>query len=274
MTLILFLLLYIQLFSSSSQTCDNEQIAYVQRRETAYMDIINGIQNVILQIPMQDSSNTSLTSLYSALSIVYNISESSEGMEDFTEAFDTIFDAYFTSCYGPIESRPTANDFPALVEEFLILLSNFSNILRVREIYGQLSCIGNYSSNSRKKRDDTDELLASCGEETSTAAVYNCLNSSLQQCIFSLNGICTDAETDSEKGNCVGFVIDTTGSMSNEINDAQTVITSIVQSEANVDIRCYVLVAFNDFGTTPEPYRIDYNSEYYVIYIVHHVPVV
>ena len=254
---------------SLSQVCDDEQISvYSQKVDNATTDIISEIRSTVLQVPIKSmkGNDTNLTSLYSVLSSVYNISESTERLQDFTNAFDTIFNSYFTACYGPVYSRPTAEDVPELIEEFLILLANVTNIERVREIYGQLSCVGNFSVNSRKKRAESDEtiaLLNRCSQKDSIADLYNCLNESLQQCIFSLND-CSDSTNNGRLPvNCVGFVIDTTGSMGGEIADARSVITSFIQSEANVDVRCYTLVAFNDYdsGSLPGPYHINYASK-------------
>lgn len=265
--MIYFFLLCTGLFHSSlSQTCNNEQITvYIQKVNNATTEVISEIKSTILQTPVESvkGDDTNLTSLYSVVSEAYNISESVEGLQDFSRAFDTIFDSYFTACYGPVLGRPTAEDTPELIEEFLILLVNTSNLQRVRELYGQLSCVGNFSVTSRNKRAETINLLNECSKKRSVAELYNCLDESLQQCIFSLNSICSDLQSTGSTGNvnCVGFVIDTTGSMSGEIADARAVITNLIQSEANVDIRCYTLVAFNDYDLSAAPYLIDYNSK-------------
>ena len=48
---------------------------------------------------------------------------------------------------------------------------------------------------------------------------------------------------------CLAFVIDTTGSMSSEIADAQKILTDFIQAEENLnDVGCYLLMPFNDVG--------------------------
>lgn len=243
---------------AASQICENEYVAaYTEKIQTATKEVIDGIQSDVLDVPV-DGINQS--TLYSALSEVHNITESPKGHEDFTVALDAITDAYFIACYGLEEDRPTAQDAPGLVQEFLTILasnSTFADISRMREIFGQLTCLKNFSANgdAEKKRDATIELLTKCGGKTSLKNLYECLDESLQQCIFSLNGNCVEGNNNDLPTSCIGFVIDTTGSMGEEIADARTVITNLVQSEANGDIRCYVLVGFNDFGDDSNLYN-------------------
>ena len=48
---------------------------------------------------------------------------------------------------------------------------------------------------------------------------------------------------------CLAFIVDTTGSMGDEISAARRIILDFVRSEEDLnEIRCYILVPFNDFG--------------------------
>ena len=243
-----------------SQVCENEYVSvYTEKMQTAMKEVIDGIQSAVFEDPaIEDEANQ--TALYSALSKAHNITESSKGLKDFTVALDAITNAYFVACYGFEENQPTAQDGPELVQEFLTLLATSSDIFRMREIFGQLTCLKNFSTNNAiKKRDATIMLLTKCGGKTSLKNLYECLNESLQQCIFSLSGSCTEDQANAEKlTSCIGFVVDTTGSMGEEIDDARTVITNLVQSEANNNIRCYVLVGFNDYDDTDDLYNSKY----------------
>ena len=50
---------------------------------------------------------------------------------------------------------------------------------------------------------------------------------------------------------CLAFVVDTTGSMYNEIEAAQEVIQSFIRSEEELNVvGCYILMPFNDYGGT------------------------
>lgn len=52
------------------------------------------------------------------------------------------------------------------------------------------------------------------------------------------------------QGPCLAFIVDTTGSMSAEITAIRRVIEEFLRSEEAVnELRCYILVPFNDLGS-------------------------
>ena len=243
-----------------SQTCENEAVEqFVKKKENATLEVITNLQNIVLQ-----SSNSSFngthnqTTLYSTLTASFSLTESEETLEQFSKAIDVITDAYFKSCYGPEEEKPTVQDAPDLLQTFLTLLANRTDFTTIREIYGKLTCLQVFQPDEiivkREGEDDEVDLLE-CAEAKSVIKLYECLDPKDLSCVFDIDieQDCDDLEMiqgDISKyaKNCLAFVVDTTGSMSEEIVAARQVITSFIQSEENILTLCYILVPFNDFG--------------------------
>ena len=199
-----------------------------------------------------------VATLYSALTAALNITPTENGLSDFTDTFDVITDAYFKACYGPENERPNASKAQTILSEFLSLLENRSDITRMRQMFGELSCLQNFSNPSshvsiyRRALPTAD--LETCASAANVKLLYQCLDSNNQLgCIFNLddpkNCTTTDSQTrDMRKKHCLAFVIDTTGSMGSEIGHAQDVVRNFIQSEENDLTLCYILVPFNDYG--------------------------
>ena len=246
-----------------SQTCENEAVEqFVKKKENATLEVITNLQNIVLQ-----SSNSSFngthnqTTLYSTLTASFSLTESEETLEQFSKAIDIISDAYFKSCYGPEEEKPTVQDAPNLLQTFLTLLGNRTDFTTIREIYGKLTCLEVFQPDEiivkREGEDDEVDLLE-CAKARSVQKLYECLDPKDLSCVFDIDieQDCDDLEMikgDISKyaKNCLAFVVDTTGSMSEEIVAARQVITSFIQSEENILTLCYILVPFNDFGLLP-----------------------
>ena len=233
-------------------TCNNSFVArYIEKRKNATQEIIAGLQTLV--IPGDDDNNVvDETTLYNALVSTLNITGGSEGFHNFSTAFNVISDSYFKACFGPEEEKPTKADAPELLSQFLSLLENRTNITTVRELYGQLSCLKDFSQSpqSISKRD------VSCASKKTIKDFYNCLSKDDLKCIFNVDNPSncgTTGNVNNRPNNCLAFVIDTTGSMSDEISHAREVVSNFTASELNTFTLCYVLVGFNDFNKPEWP---------------------
>ena len=248
----------------SSCPTDSPLSVYVEKLQNASVEIVTDMQSIVLQ-----SSNTTLnftynqkrspkvTTLYTALTATLDITPTENGLSDFTDAFDVITDAYFKACYGPKNERPNASKAQSILSEFLFLLENRSDITRMRQLFGELSCLQNFidaSSHISKRTLPPDDLTV-CADAPNVNELYLCLDSNNQlDCIFNLNDPIDCTTTDKQPldvktmKHCLAFAVDTTGSMTEEISHARNVIQYFIQSEENIATLCYILVPFNDYN--------------------------
>ena len=246
-----------------SQNCENEAFEqFVKKKENATLELISNLQNIVLQGFNSSFEGThNQTTLFSTLTTSFNLTESDETLEQFSKAIDVITDAYFKSCFGPEEEKPTVQDAPDLLQTFLTLLANRTDFTTIRETYGKLTCLDVFQPDEiivkREAEDDEVDLLE-CAKARSVQKLYECLDPDDLSCVFDIDieQDCDDLEMlDGEiftyAKNCLAFVVDTTGSMSEEIAATRQVITSFIQSEENILTLCYILVPFNDFGNMP-----------------------
>ena len=239
--LIRFLILSIIIGESVSQTCENEQIAvYTERVRNATRDVINQIQSDVLQVPIESlEADTNITTLYSTIAISHNITESDEGLTNFVEALNVITDAYLSACYGLEEDKPTVEDTPELLNTFLTLLSNRSNFTTIRQLYGKLLCLKNFTS--------SDNSQVECANAVNIKELYKCLDPTNIGCIFHLKQDCEDNHKQTFK-NCLGFIVDTSGSMGDEIEEVREIVRHFVAAHEDQLTLCYILVTFSDSG--------------------------
>ena len=246
----------------SSCPSDIPLSVYTEKLQNASEAIVSDMQSIVLEssnaalnLTMQEGP-PNVATLYSALTAALNITPTENGLSDFTDAFDVITDAYFKACYGPENERPNASKAQSILSEFLSLLENRSDVTRMRQTFGELSCLQNFSNASShvSRRALPTADLETCASAANIKLLYQCLDSNNQLgCIFNLddpkNCTTTDSGTsDVRKKHCLAFVIDTTGSMSSEIRHAQDVVRNFIQSEENGLTLCYILVPFNDYG--------------------------
>lgn len=270
---VLFFLFAFALFPAyycSSCPSNSGLSEYAERLENATQAAIANILELIPGLPTnranEGPSNT--TALYVALTASLNITATAEGLSNFSMVLDVITDSYFKSCYGSVDERPTIEESQAILNEFVTILDNQTDYTRAREIFGRLLCLQNFgtspndtSSSSRKKRADVD--LLACARTSSIRKLYDCLDQQDQlDCIFNINRFrrcpgrgpnSPTSSQSSQRNNCLGFVVDTTGSMSEELAHVKTVIQRFIASEENGLTFCYVLVPFNDYSMPPWP---------------------
>lgn len=243
--MILFILLSAALVDS--QICENEQIAvYGEKVQNATKEVINIVQSTVLQVPIESlqDGGTDSTTLYLAITAAHNVTTSEQGFTNFVEAMDTITDAYLTACYGLETDKPSLEDAPDLLNTFLTLLTNHSNITMMRQLYGKLLCLNDFTNSDRRKRN------AACANVPDVKSLYDCLDPEEIGCIFYLKSYCNNADPSDLKEaiNCIGFIVDTSGSMGEEIAAVRDIVYYLIAAHENRLTLCYILVTFSNYG--------------------------
>lgn len=290
---VVFILFTIVIPTSFALSCpSNSRLSdYVERFENATQTVIANIQGIVglpssaTTMNYTNEGPPNATTLYIALTASLNITATAEGLNNFSMALDVITDSYFKSCYGPVDERPAIEDSPAILNKFLSLLYNRTDITRMRELFGKLSCLQNFTNSQnnigRRKRSPLVPIdLLVCAQAPTLKHLYECLdqNDSLN-CIFNLDDPqnCSNSQNLAAKNkkHCLAFAVDTTGSMAEEISHVKQVIQHFIQSEENEITLCYVLVPFNDYGypawpnlgskhSTEVTINFSYNQEYII----------
>ena len=257
-----------------SLSCDNRFVAqYIQKVDNSTSTFLTELNDIVtISSPGANiSSNNTLRDLYSTLVHSFNLTGTSDGFDNFSMALDTILESYFRACYGADDERPTKADAPRLLSQFLFLLENHTNITTIRKLYGQLSCLKDFSNNKELTKRQTGNRLSECASKPTIRELYDCLEPDDLSCIFHLERDCARAmasnqgiiRTFPDPSDCVGFVVDTTGSMSDEIESVKEVIQNFTASEQDTLTLCYTLVPFNDFGDYSAPLE---DSKIYICY--------
>ena len=225
-------------------TQERNQKAVVEDVVTVFPSVLAG---------SRDSEPTSaeelFASVYSSLAKDFGRVESDTGYTQFKEAVTEITEARQEACDGPPDERPTREDVPGLAQRFARLPLSEANELR--KIFGKMLCITTSAESlARKKRDDhctcpdrgfDDPSLTEC-------QFFDCLDDDIEErygerleAVFNF---------DVEDFQCLGFVVDTTGSMGQEIAAVRDLILSFISSEQD-EPACYVITPFNDYGSPP-----------------------
>lgn len=265
----IFLILFTSLATCTcvlGLSCPNNSYLseYIQKLENATEDVITDIQSIVLASGnVSHGATPNATTLYTALTAAIHIPATTVGLSNFSVALDVITEAYFKACYGSADERPNSGDGPGILSEFLSLLHNRTDVFRMRELFGKLSCLQNFTHSSHdhlSKRELSPVDLQVCADAMNMNSLYACLETDDQlDCIFNLNNPinCTNANEDNQgpkdKKHCLAFAVDTTGSMGEEISHARQVIQHFIQSEENTLTLCYVLVPFNDYDYSGWP---------------------
>ena len=179
--------------------------------------------------------------LYDVISNVYKLNRTKSGLNKFMEAIGEISSGYALACSSPPEVRPSIDDIPKLMNDFKVAYDE-QNTLKICFICGKMLCLHDSLSASakqgRKRRQSScassDSTCPSGGISPDITCPYEyfaCLDEDdMIKSIF----------TDVNPFRCLAFVIDTTGSMKDEIRLATEVVKDFMRSEE--DEGCYLLV--------------------------------
>ena len=231
---------------SVASTCDDGLVRYLANRVAASDDVINELSSIL-------GAEATAIQVYNSLAASNGANSTAKGMEDFTMALNVISEGYFKACYVPNDQKVAVANASDLLDIFLEVLDNGSDHTAIRNLYGTLLCLKIFESGAPD--------LETCAAETNSTGLYNCLDPDSRKCIFQLDSECSGEEMDSisvSPVDCLGFAVDTSGSMESEIDEVKNVIKSFIQAEENRYTLCYVLVPFNDYNYRT-PYEV--NSE-------------
>ena len=226
------------------------------------------------------SGEVSLTTVYNSLTEEFEIKKSESGYRRFVEAINEITEAKQEACSGDV--KPGVDSVPRLVQEFRAALNGTQrDLLKLRTIFGRMLCIKDQierlGSRKRKRR-------------LATVSPVRCRDRTPEECTCPPGGLngscivcpceffrCLDPEDDWRPIlgfvanlyiQCLAFVVDTTGSMGDEIAAAQEIIHSFIRSEEELnETGCYILTPFNDVHDVIEDSELYIYSQhaYYII---------
>ncbi len=199
------------------------------------------------------SSSSIFTVVYTFLSQKFNVSLSDSKFNSFVQAITEVNIAEKEACSGSY-SRSNA-DILEIVMKFNRAFSagKSGDLTEVRALYGQMLCIKQQEhapGTKRTKRsshcpkdsncicpeggfDEPDNIICACH-------FFRCLDPDRH--FKPILGFTA------KELQCLAFVIDTTGSMSEEITVAKRLLNDFVRAEENLLDGCYLLVPFNDVG--------------------------
>ena len=180
-------------------------------------------------------------SLYSALIAGYGETESDEGFVWFQVAQMEIAEQYFKACYGLEDQRPSVDDIVFHIQQFVAILGTSPlDASALRKQFGILTCL-HQQVTTPKPDCATVDCSGGLGNTTTTGEFFCCLQAADVRDLFGIESMVTTLDAVP----CLTFVVDTTGSMSAEINAVQGLINGFVDP---ADPVCYILVDFNDIG--------------------------
>ena len=227
-------------------------------------DVVTVLPSILMNTT--DSEPTSreelFVSVYTSLAEDFGRVKSDTGYTNFVEAVTEITGAHQEACSGPPDERPTSDDVPSLVQQFITV--TLSEAQELRRIFGEMLCI-KFSDDPSARRKRQDPLDA--GPCAGVVCPVGGFDYVLEACEFF---VCLDNDIENKYGErleavfgflnidtplpCLGFVVDTTGSMRSEIRAVQDLILSFVSSEQD-EPACYVITPFNDYGSPPRSGR-------------------
>ena len=238
--------------------CSSEDMELISRQNKSEHAVMNSIQsafprlgsNMTATLTFHASLDEVAKLLYKVISNVYHLNVTESDLSKFTEAITEISSGYALACHSPLEVRPTLDDIPKLMKEFAAAY-NERKSLEIRFICGEMLCLNDILSapeEQGRQRRQTNRENCSCPDGgismyrsiVDPCQFFACLDEGdILQPIF----------IDFNPFRCLAFIIDTTGSMKDEINLATQVIKNFIGSQENRS--CYFLVPFNDDGSGP-----------------------
>ena len=265
--------------------CTIELFVLAATREKEQQKVVETVQEILPGIfstsnsTANDSTSgeTSLITVYNSLTEEFGVNKSDSGYSKFVEAINEITEAKQEACSGDV--RPGVGSVSRLVKEFRSALNTTQrDVLKLQTIFGKMLCIKDQierlGSKGRNRRQEpiSGEVCGGVGTP--------CFERTPEECTCPPGGIfsdcivcpceffrCLDPEDDlkpilgfvADDIQCLAFVMDTTGSMRDDIAAAQAVIRSFIRSEEELnEVGCYILMPFNDVNDIIE------DSELYI----------
>ena len=209
-------------------------------------DVLSTIGLPITTPPEPDED--SLNEFYEAISEDLNIKVTEDGFFSFSEALNEITEAKDTAC----ADEEISYDVSILVGDYARLRMNVSkNAGRMREVFGGMLCINERESGDggvrirRQACPAPEDCVCPDGGFDAVICVcqfFRCLEPDND--LKPILGLPTELLSGLP---CLGMVVDTTGSMTDEIEAAKQLIRNFLSSEEE-EAGCYVLIPYNDFA--------------------------
>ena len=197
-----------------------------------------------------NSSNTSaLEATYESLAGSLGTPTSETGYTEFVEALNEIAIAEANACSSSIMLNITQ-----LASEFSVAFSREltdENLQEIRRLFGELLC-----AESMEQEPSASPGMVGCPTRDTCACPAGGIDSTLTcaceffACLDPMDHLGPIFGLSQQTHRCLAFIVNTTGSMSAEISAVRTIILDFVRSEEDLnEIRCYILVPFNDYGS-------------------------
>ncbi len=210
--------------------------------------MINGILDVLpseifpdtLPKPsIKDGTEATLSAMYTALAEAVNETRpTSKGYYKFVDSVTQITQGHTDACSGPPESQLKKKDIPNIIRKYVDLKGSPNMLEDLQKTFGEILCLDSKTSRMKRQPCTCPAGGLGGGMVTTTCQFFRCLDP--KDDYKPLFGF------DFAKGQSLGFVVDTTGSMAEEITAAKEVVTNLIASEEDVNVYAYVLTPFND----------------------------
>ena len=218
---------------------------------------------------------SSLNTTYSTLAKLYERRTSNSGYNKFIEAINQISITQSEACGGSSDLRVA--DAHVLMKEFMSEFDHGKSrdLNKLRSIYGRLLCINSTtpSPTRSKRQSDIDDSLCkpsavSCGCPSGGLFCDNLRPCEFFTCLDPDNHLKPILGFDRKDLYCLAFIIDTTGSMWEEIESAKRIVQEFIAAEEDFgSTGCYMLVPFNDVGPNgahvPHPSKLTITASSY-----------
>ena len=206
---------------------------------------------LMFEVPASTPDDSMLRSLYESLAESFDNRTSATGFSNFMEAVNEIALAEAIAC-----SSSELLNVPELASDFANSLSQNitdESLRETRIILGEILCAESREQSSLSAMECPSRGNCICPPEgigitiSCTCQFFACLETELDRLgpIFGFSNFSSPAS----QTPCIAFIVDTTGSKADEIAAVRTVIEDFLRSEeASNELRCYILVPFNDIG--------------------------
>lgn len=222
---------FCSVISTAIQAIEPEEVA---------REILDGI--------LTDADSLNVEEAYESLADDLGGSTSQSGLNEFIEALNEIAIAQAAACSSSdiLNVTELARDF---ANAFSLELTD-ENLQEIRMIFGEILCAESMEQDSDPSPSGTvcpPRGNCTCPPDginsilTCSCEFFACLDPGDHLGpIFGISG---------GMQRCLAFIVDTTGSKGAEIDVVRTIILDFLRSEEDLnELRCYVLVPFNDNG--------------------------
>lgn len=198
----------------------------------------------------------SLQVAHSILSEMFNRRVTENGYNLFISALNGISIGQAQACINQSNIDKLSSSTISLIRMFQAAFRpSDRNLSFLRSILGELLCINDTTPTHTPSQGITQAPISGCND---CSCPSDGISSSTISCLCQFFA-CLDPNdvlrpllgfaSDVSRSQCLAFVIDTTGSMVEEIATAQNIVREFIASEERIgETGCYILVPFNDVG--------------------------